>query len=147
MCVYTCRSEDNSRESVPGIELRSSDLATSAYPRSATSEAPKATFNCLSFLRPLPSPRVTCPPAASRPGMAGEGGARAARPSHGPPDAAGRSVIRARVRTLGTPEGQVPSASGGGVAWRHGAPGPEHRLRGKQKPRAGGRVGAALRDR
>lgn len=52
------------------------------------------------------------------PGTAGEGGARAARPLHGPADAAGRSVIRARAR--GAPEGQVSSAPGGrrGVAKR-----------------------------
>lgn len=121
MCVcvvYTWRSEDNSRESVRLTHHVSSGdrthvvsrLAASAGTRSATSEARTATFNWPFLLRT--SEALGSPACLVRAGSgaAGEGGARPARPSRGPADAARRSVIREARRA---PEGQVSSASGG----------------------------------
>lgn len=80
------------------------------------------------------------------PGTAGEGGARAARPLHGPADAAGRSVIRARARGSGRPSFLRARRA----AWR-GETGLLDLCTGcagnKSRARAGGRAGAALSDR
>lgn len=96
MCVRL-EVRGHSTTSVPGIELRSSDLATSARTGSATPEAPRATFNWLLPPPSAPDPRRS--PARPEPagrGPAGEGGApggtpiaRALRTRRGAPLSAG----------------------------------------------------------
>lgn len=147
--VYTWRSEGNSRESVrlPPCQFRGSNPGRHAWLQAPVPAQPPLRQLLISPSSPV-SPRpaghlpARCEPAL---GAAGEGGARPARPSRGPVDAAGRSVIRGACKA---PEGQVSSASGGrrGGATR-GSPGPvgcagnKSRARASEPPplRCGGR--------
>lgn len=145
--VYTWRSEDNSRESgrLPPCQFRGSNPGRHAWLQAPVPAQPplrQLLISPSSSVPPRPSGHL---PAQGEPAPERQVRAVPGRHAHRAAPRTRRdaplSAGLARLR-----KAKFPPRPEGGVAERHGAP-RTCGLRGKQKPRAGERAGAALRGR